>query len=88
MPGANPNSMIPVPGGVQISYMAGTILLEEQVAFQRIIFRTTRGKVLTYFSPEPFELKTIDGDKIRKYVYILVFQQGDYLRGKCQKVCQ
>ena len=36
-------------GGVQIAYMAGTIGATEQRTFEKLIFRLSRGKVLTRF---------------------------------------
>ena len=34
--------------GINISYLAGSIYKEEQMRFKKMVFRTTRGKALTY----------------------------------------
>lgn len=40
--------------GVSIGYIAGTILQTEQRAFEKLIFRVSRGKVLTRFHDQSF----------------------------------
>jgi hypothetical protein len=39
-------------GGVQISFVAGTIKAEEKLKMERMLFRITRGKALTHFSDD------------------------------------
>ena len=62
--------------GVTISYMSGTINATEQRAFEKLIFRMSRGKVLTRFHERNFELKEFDGPVKIKTVFVLVFQEG------------
>lgn len=47
---ATPLSNIPSSGMIAISYMAGTISKTEVMRFKKIVYRTTRGKALTYFN--------------------------------------
>lgn len=48
----------------------------------------SRGKVLVHFDPHQFKIIDFDGNEKERAVYILVFQQGTYLREKVQKVCE
>lgn len=40
-----------VGGDVSIAYIAGTIEVEETIRLKKLLFRATRGKALTKFSP-------------------------------------
>ena len=62
--------------GVSIAYMSGTILDTEQRQFEKLIFRTSRGKVLTRFHDQSFVIKDYDGTAKTKVVYVLVYQEG------------
>ena len=55
-----------IEGGVQISFVAGTIRGGEQERMNRMIFRVTRGKALTYFSE-------YEQDDVAKCVYMVVY---------------
>lgn len=69
-------------GGINISFVAGTINDgDEPNRMQRMLFRITRGKALTHFS-EPFTQ-----DKKQKVVYMVVFQDGQMIRDRVQKIC-
>ena len=72
--------------------MAGTVAREEQFRFKKMIFRATRGKAYSYFQDlesEETGLKDYTGavDKKLRTVYVIVFQDGQFLRGKIQKIC-
>jgi hypothetical protein len=41
--------------------------------FQKLIFRVTRGKVLTYFSQSSFTVRDSNNEAKQKIVYVLVF---------------
>jgi hypothetical protein len=43
-------SYAPSSGLISISYLAGTIDKSEIMRFKKIIYRTTRGKALSYFN--------------------------------------
>lgn len=68
-------------GGVQISFVAGTIKAEEKIKMERMLFRITRGKALTHFSPD-FK----QGEQ-QKVVYMVVYQDGAVIRDRVQKIC-
>jgi hypothetical protein len=53
-------------GAVNISFVAGTIKDMEKERMTRLLFRTTRGKALTYF-------KDFDQDGNKKSVYMVVY---------------
>jgi V-type H+-transporting ATPase subunit a len=76
---------------VAISYMAGTILKEEMLKMKRMVFRATRGKALSYFEDLAHEGQ-IDyaghSDKKMRTVYVIVFQEGQNVRGKLTKLCE
>lgn len=50
--------------GVQISYVAGTIDLADQNRFRTLIFRVSRGQVLSFIDEQTFEVKDSNGRKI------------------------
>ena len=58
------------------------------ISFQKIIFRASRGKVLTHFDQQLFKIEDHDGHTKERAVYILVFQQGVYLKDKIQRICE
>lgn len=65
---------------------------EEQFRFKKMIFRVTRGKAYSYFHdlvPEENELKDYTGavDKKLRSIFVIVFQEGGFLRSKITKVC-
>ncbi len=62
--------------GVSIAYISGTINYTEQRGFEKLIFRASRGKVLTRFHDQNFTLKDFDGVEKTKTVYVLVYQEG------------
>lgn len=55
--------------------------------FKKLIFRTTRGNALTYFSDFPNPIEDYYGKKQWKTVYVVVFQEGDTLRDKITRIC-
>lgn len=73
--GGNPD------GGVQISFVAGTILSEDKPKMERMLFRITRGKALTHFSEDFVQ------EKKQKVVYMVVYQDGAVIRDRVQKIC-
>ena len=73
--------------GVAIAYIAGTINNNEQRSFEKLMFRASRGKVLTRFHEQDFTIKDFDGNSKTKTVYVLVYQEGGYMRDKIMRVC-
>ena len=73
--------------GVQISYIAGTISNTETRSFEKLIYRTSRGKVLTRFHDKDFTLREFDGTIKTKTVYVLIYQEGALMRDKITRVC-
>ena len=51
------------------------------------MFRASRGKVLTRFHEQDFTIKDFDGNTKTKTVYVLVYQEGGYMRDKIMRVC-
>lgn len=74
-----------IPQGINISYLAGSILKDEQMRFKKMIFRATRGKALTYFKDfEDSGLPDYAGrsDNVIRTVYVVIFQDGSHVRDK------
>lgn len=65
---------------MSISFVAGTIKDSEKERMTRLLFRTTRGKALTYFHD------FVQGD-VNKAVYMVVYQDGAMIRDRVQKIC-
>ena len=74
--------------GVSIAYVSGTINHTEQRQFEKLIFRASRGKVLTRFHDQSFTIKDHDGQVKTKSVYVLVYQEGAQMRDRVNRVCQ
>lgn len=63
-------------GMISISYLAGTINKSEIMRFKKILYRTTRGKALTYFNDlDTSGLQDYAGalDQRSRTVYVIVF---------------
>ena len=64
-----------VEGGVSIAFVAGSIRDGEQERMNRMLFRVTRGKALTYF-------REYDQDGEPRITYMVVYQDGDVIRDR------
>jgi len=73
--------------GVKLCYMTGTIANNEIKNFSKLIYRTSRGKVLSYFDQEHFKLTELDGTTKERIVYMLVFQAGEVLSDRMERLC-
>lgn len=78
----NPDQAEPLmnDGGVQITFVAGTINDGEQDRMKRLLFRVTRGKALTHF-------KEFEQEGQKKAAYMVVYQDGQLIRERVQKIC-
>ena len=68
---------------MQLNYVGGTIKKTDAQSFKKMIFRATRGKAYTHFFDVNIDIEDrMRGvnDHIEKYVYIIIFEQGFYLR--------
>ena len=72
---------------ISLVYMAGTINKEDIIRFKRLLFRASRGKVLSYFEDMDMKLKDFQGDELNKVVFILVFEEGTHFREKVSTIC-
>jgi len=81
---------MPASGLIAISYLAGTINKDEIMRFKKMVYRTTRGKALTYFNDmDSAGLQDYAGglDNRARTVYVIVFQDGQHVRDKLVKIC-
>ena len=67
--------------------MAGTIESSEIMNFKRLVFRATRGKVLSYIETIDDQILTYQGRSLTKAVYVLVFEEGHYVRDRIERIC-
>lgn len=76
-------------GGQEISigHLAGTILKEEQERFNRLIFRATRGNAIVCFREFTKPIVDYTGKKSMKSVYIVIFQEGEFIRDRIIRIC-
>ena len=82
-------------GFAQIVYHAGIILKSEVNQFKRLLFRTTKGKVLTKICDNFVINYDVEGRNEsnksnatgEKCVYVLVFQDGSVLKHKVMRIC-
>lgn len=72
---------------VKLGYICGLILREKSMAFERILFRTTRGNMLLrqVVVEDPVTDPT-SGDKVDKNVFV-IFYSGERAKSKILKIC-
>ncbi|KAI3767091.1 hypothetical protein L2E82_17176 [Cichorium intybus] len=72
---------------VKLGYVSGLIQRDKSMAFERILFRATRGNVFLkqYFIEEPV-IDPISEQKLEKNVFI-VFHSGERAKNKVLKIC-
>nr|XP_043614413.1 V-type proton ATPase subunit a3-like [Erigeron canadensis] len=72
---------------VKLRYVSGLVPRDKSIAFERILFRATRGNV--FLKQESIEEPVIDpvsGHKVEKNVFI-VFHSGERAKSKVLKIC-
>lgn len=74
-------------GEISIGHIAGTILKEEQDRFNRLIFRATRGNAIVCFKEFTKPIVNYFGVEQMKTVYVIVFQEGEFIRDRICKIC-
>ncbi|PWA55284.1 V-type proton ATPase [Artemisia annua] len=72
---------------VKLGYVSGLVPRDKSIAFERILFRATRGNV--FLKQESIEEPVIDpvsGQKVEKNVFI-IFHSGERAKSKVLKIC-
>eukprot|EP01104_Vermistella_antarctica_P013219 TRINITY_DN396_c0_g1_i2.p1 TRINITY_DN396_c0_g1~~TRINITY_DN396_c0_g1_i2.p1 ORF type:complete len:856 (+),score=296.69 TRINITY_DN396_c0_g1_i2:141-2708(+) len=75
-------------GGANLGFVTGVILRDKVAAFERVLWRATRGNM--YLKQDEIEEKIKDpntGDMVQKNVFI-VFFQGERLSNKIRRLCE
>jgi V-type H+-transporting ATPase subunit a len=72
---------------IKIGTICGTLDTAEAERFRRMIYRSTRGQVLTHFSDLDAHIKNFEGEEVQKTVYVLMFQEMESLRTRINRVC-
>ncbi|XP_022769093.1 V-type proton ATPase subunit a3-like [Durio zibethinus] len=73
---------------VKLGYVSGLVLREKSLAFERILFRATRGNVFLKQSVvEDPVTDPASGEKVEKNVFV-VFYSGERARNKIVKICE
>ncbi|KAF4369594.1 hypothetical protein G4B88_021399 [Cannabis sativa] len=73
---------------VKLGYLTGLVPREKSMAFERILFRATRGNVfLKQATLENPVTDPISGEKVEKNVF-LVFYSGEKAKNKILKICE
>ncbi|CAH1422293.1 unnamed protein product [Lactuca virosa] len=72
---------------VKLGYVSGLIQRDKSMAFERILFRATRGNVfLKQYSIEQPVIDPVSEQKVEKNVFI-VFHSGERAKNKVLKIC-
>ncbi|XP_071923443.1 V-type proton ATPase subunit a3 isoform X3 [Coffea arabica] len=72
---------------VKLGFVSGLVAREKSMAFERILFRATRGNVfLKQVAVEDPVIDPLSGDKIEKNVFV-IFYSGERARMKVTKIC-
>ncbi|WCJ35271.1 V-type proton ATPase 116 kDa subunit a 1 [Euphorbia peplus] len=73
---------------IKLGYVSGLVSREKSVAFERILFRATRGNVFLKQSVvESTVVDSVSGDKVEKNVFV-VFYSGERAKSKILKICE
>ncbi|KAG6783729.1 hypothetical protein POTOM_009400 [Populus tomentosa] len=73
---------------VKLGYISGLVAREKAMAFERILFRATRGNVFLKQSVlENAVVDPVSGEKVEKNVFI-IFYSGERAKNKILKLCE
>ncbi|GMI83579.1 vacuolar proton ATPase A3 [Hibiscus trionum] len=73
---------------VKLGFITGLVPREKSMAFERILFRATRGNVLLKQVPaEDPVTDPVSGEKVEKNVFV-VFYSGERAKNKILKICE
>lgn len=70
------------------SYVAGLISKDDSFRFKRLLFRRTRGNVVTIIRNMEGVLESFEKKKVEKALYVVVFRDTETLRVTVNKVCE
>jgi len=89
------NILMPVVGkvmedrsGISFSYIAGLIPNEETFRFKRLMFRRTRGNVITVIHHLEKPIETFDKKTVDKALYVVIFRDSEVVRASVSHVCE
>ena len=74
--------------GMTFSYIAGLIMKEDCMRFKRLIFRRSRGNVVTVLHHLEKSIETFDKKSVEKTLYVVIFRESDTLKIAISKVCE
>ncbi|GLT86177.1 hypothetical protein SLE2022_043330 [Rubroshorea leprosula] len=73
---------------VKLGFLTGLVPREKSMAFERIIFRATRGNVFLKQAPvDETLIDPVSGEKMEKNVFV-VFYSGERAKNKILKICE
>ncbi|KAA8495884.1 V-type proton ATPase subunit a2 [Porphyridium purpureum] len=75
-------------GGSLVSFVAGMVEADKRLAFERILFRTSRGNILTRFAPQLSELVDPSTGMPVQKVGFVVFCAGTQVKEKVYRICK
>ena len=73
---------------MMFSYVAGLIPREDQLRFERLLFRRTRGNVLTVMHPSELPPEICEKKEGDKTLFIVIFRESEKMRTGVTKVCE
>jgi len=80
-------SLVGMNSEISIGHIAGTILQDECDRFNRLVFRATRGNAMVCFREFTKPITDYFGRELMKTVYIIVFQDGEFIRDRIHRIC-
>lgn len=76
------------PESARLGFVAGVVLTEKAIAFERVLFRATRGNMFLKLAQIEGKVKDPTlGEKVEKSVFV-VFFAGELARSKILKICE
>ena len=82
------SSLIDSPESIAVGHIAGTISRNDVDHMRKMLFRATKGNALTYMREFSFPIVEYNGRKSWKAMYVILFQEGEYMRKKITSICE
>lgn len=74
--------------GISFSYIAGLIPKEDSFRFKRLLFRRTRGNVVTVLHDLEQPIETFDKKPVDKTLYVVIFRESEIMHTSVNRVCE
>ncbi len=74
--------------GISFSYIAGLIPQEDRIRFKQMLFRRTRGNIVTVLHDLEKPVVVYDGKELKKTMYVAIFRESPQVQATVRRVCE